>query len=116
MPANIPTMNATASTNSTEPTIHNRKSPRRQFIFQPPQSVAHPRYQFQRPRASTVGSPKWSPTIHPRRSIDELNMLRCSLEFAPMHIPSSDCPHDNSKAECDQATKTANSEHIGEAA
>jgi hypothetical protein len=35
MPANIPTMNATAITNSTEPTIHNRKSPRRQFIVQP---------------------------------------------------------------------------------
>src|SRR5215468_6230770 len=28
-------MNATASTNSTEPTIHNRQSPRRQFIVQP---------------------------------------------------------------------------------
>src|SRR5262245_5506405 len=28
-------MNATASTNSAEPTIHNRKSPRRQFIVQP---------------------------------------------------------------------------------
>src|SRR5215468_9742003 len=28
-------MNATASTNSTVPTIHNRKSPRRQFIVQP---------------------------------------------------------------------------------
>src|SRR5215831_5896052 len=28
-------MNAMAITNSTEPTIHNRKSPRRQFIVQP---------------------------------------------------------------------------------